>query len=76
VSGALSMRSDRPLVGLTPTALGRILVGLTSRAESAVAGRNARSHRMFRTGNPAGPHPATPTILRPIHPGQPPSTTS
>ncbi len=76
VSGARSMRSDRPPVGLTPAALGRIFVGLSPRPESEVAGRNSRSGREFRTGYPVGRHPAIATILRPIYPRQRPSTTS
>ena len=76
MSGARSMRSDRPPVGLTPTALDRTFVGLTPRPSGAVAGRNARPSRKLRAAYPADPHSATTTILRPIYPGQRPSTTS
>jgi len=76
VSGAPSMCSDRPPVGITPTALGRFSVGLSRQLPRPASSQNAGLNRDFRPWNCVSGPSATPTNLRPIHAGQPPSTTS
>ena len=57
MSGAPSMRSDRPLVGLTPTALGRSIVGLSRQLPLAARQQEGGTAQELPTRTTALPAP-------------------